>query len=251
LVGLTVLISGWEIVSLLVEPIKVPSPLVTFERLLANLMYSAYLETLGGGIRGYLPHVVHTSTSVLTAAPLGMVTGVLLGLAVSRAIKLSYLLAPSIEIARVIPPLAILPFFIMWFGYGPYSQFVALVFYSALILVINTIEAVRNVHPVYKQFAYSLGASHNRVFKDIIVRAIIPELRGGIRVAFALAWGIQVVIELMGAPVGMGMVFSILIRLSAYPLIIGGIILITIAAVLVDQVVLIIMNYLTRWQPRG
>ena len=47
-----------------------------------------------------------------------------------------------IEVFRTVPPLAAVPFALMWLGPSALTQFVVLVFYSFLRLVINAVEAV-------------------------------------------------------------------------------------------------------------
>ena len=65
-----------------------------------------------------------------------------------------------------------------------------------------------------------MGASRGQVFRTIVLPAIIPELVGGIRVGVALAWGIAVVTELLGAPVGIGKVFSMMLTAQGLDIII-------------------------------
>ena len=64
-----------------------------------------------------------------------------------------------------------------------------LIGYMFLAIVINTLEAIRNVPQVSIHYALTMGASRGQVFRTIVLPAIVPELVGGIRVGVALALG--------------------------------------------------------------
>jgi len=83
----------------------------------------------------------------------------------------------------------------------------------------------------------------------VILPAILPAIAGGVRVAVGIAWGVQVVAELMGGRQGMGQVFSMMISFQALDVIIVGIFWVTTAAVVVDTVLVWGIRRLTRWVP--
>ena len=157
---------------------------------------------------------------------------------------------PPIEVMRAIPPLAIAPMLLIWFGPTATTQYVMLIGYMFLAIVINTLEAIRNVPQVSIHYALTMGASRGQVFRTIVLPAIVPELVGGIRVGVALAWGIAVVTELLGAPVGIGKVFSMMLTAQGLDIIIISIFYVTIVAFATDRLVVLVAGYVTRWMPR-
>jgi ABC-type nitrate/sulfonate/bicarbonate transport system permease component len=122
-------------------------------------------------------------------------------------------------------------------------------FYTFVMMVITTLNAAANVNPVYPQFAATLGADRNRIFRTVIFPAMTPAIAGGIRVAVAIALGVQVVAELMGGRQGMGQVFSMMISFQALDVIIVGIFWIAVAAAAIDLVLVGGIRRLTRWAP--
>ena len=72
---------------------------------------------------------------------------------------------------------------------------------------------------------------------------------GGIRVAIGVSWGIEIVVEMLGAPKGMGQVFAMLLSLQSLDLIMAGIIWIALMAVAVDFVFTRFARHITRWMP--
>jgi ABC-type nitrate/sulfonate/bicarbonate transport system permease component len=90
----------------------------------------------------------------LVGGALGIGVGLLMSL--SRTVRL--LLDPIIEILRPIPPLAFIPFIILWMGIGDGGKLVLIALGSFLTLVVTTVEATRTVSPVYVQAARTLCA---------------------------------------------------------------------------------------------
>ena len=118
-----------------------------------------------------------------------------------------------------------------------------------VMIVITTLNAVSNINPVLPTFAATLGASRNRIFLTVILPALVPAIVGGLRVAVGIAWGVQIVSELMGGKFGMGRVFSAMISFQALDAIIVGIIWISLVAALVDLALVLLLRRITRWAP--
>ncbi len=179
---------------------------------------------------------------------MGGALGIGIGLAMGWSNRFRSLLELPIEVFRSIPPLAAIPFFLMWFGPAALTQFAVLVFYASLRLVINTVEAIRNVPPVVSQYAQTLGATPGQVYRTVILPGIVPELVGGMRVAFAASWGLEIVAELLGSPAGIGKLFAYLVPMLRPDLIIALVAWVTLVAVGLDQFLLLpLVRMSTRW----
>ncbi len=161
----------------------------------------------------------------------------------------SFLRLP-IDGLRAIPPLAFVPIFFMLLGRTLLAQLTSLILYSFLLIVINTVNAVDNVLPIYQRFAYALGAKRGRVFRTVILPAIVPELIGGVRVGIIWGWGLQVIIEMMGAQTGIGKVLLLTQQLNALDLIFIGAIWVVLLAGMMDLIFYVVIRYVIRWQPR-
>lgn len=248
-IGLLLFIGLWWFAALQLGRTRLPTPDVVVERFFSAVVWAKELVVQGGGRYGLQPHLVYTFTRTILGTSIGIGLGILIGLAMGWSRRLRYFLEPPLEAIRTIPPLAAAPFFLMWFGPTPSAQLGMLIFYCFLMLVINTVSAIRNVPPVYLQFAETQGASRGQVFRSVVLPAIVPELVGGIRVAIGVSWGIEIVVEMLGAPRGMGQVFAMLLSLQSLDLIMAGIFWIALMAVAVDLVFTRVANYLLRWMP--
>ncbi len=251
-VGIASALAIWWMIAAGVGPSRLPTPLQQLLALVEVVWFSPVLAARPGGSGQLIGDVLYTTARCVTGGVVGATLGIAIGMAMGWSAPLRNLLDLPIEMFRSIPPLAAIPFFLMWFGPAALTQFLVLVFYAFLRLVINTLEAIRNVPPVISQYARTLGASRGQVYRTVILPAIIPELVGGMRVAFAASWGLEIVAELMGSPAGVGKLFAYLVGLLRPDLIIALIAWVTVVAVGLDQLVLVpLMRVTTRWVPRA
>ncbi|MDP9365032.1 MAG: ABC transporter permease [Chloroflexota bacterium] len=198
-----------------------------------------------------LVHAGVTLLRVLASFVLGSAVGIVVGLLMSRYGVLFGLLDPFIEALRPVPPIALIPFFILWFGLGDLGKLVLAGLGCFMVLVIGTVEAVRNVPRIYLQAARSLGASESHAYRTVVLRAITPELIGSLRVALALAFGLTIAAELMGAQSGIGYLMMVARRSLNTDTILLGIIILGIEAWLADRVLQRLTGRVTTWTGRA
>ena len=250
LVGTALLLVVWTAISGTLGPHRLPPPTSLWPGLIERLYESKTLAIQGGGNRGLWPHLLYTIQQTLLGGLIGTTAGVLLALAMARWRSFFYLMDVPVGTLRAIPPLAAIPFMVLWLGPSQSAQLGVVVFYVGLMVTINAITAIRNLDPLIANFARTLGADDRRIYRTVILPSIIPELAGGIRVAIGVAWGIEIVSELAGAPRGMGQAFLRLIAFQELNTIIIGIIWVTIASLVVDFAITWLFRRITRWAPQ-
>ena len=248
--GFALILAAWIAFAEWLGPARLPSPAAVASRLFEILVRSPEIAAQGGGSQGITPHFTASIVRVLVGGAIGMSLGVAVGLAMGWIRGLRDFIQPPIEILRAVPPLAIAPILLIWFGPTATSQYVMLIGYTFLAIVINTLEAIRNVPPVHVQYARTMGASRGQVFRTIVLPAIVPELVGAIRVGIALSWGIAVVTELLGAPLGIGKVFSMMLTAQGLDIIIISILYVSLVALATDRLIVLAGGRVTRWLPR-
>lgn len=212
---------------------------------------SNVLDTLVEVRSTILDHSLTTLRRVITSFVLGSALGIAVGLIMSRYRIVFSLLEPIIEALRPVPPIALIPFFILWFGIGDFGKLLLAGEGCFMVMVISTIESVRNVPSIYVQAAQSLGASKAHIYRTVVIPAIVPELIAGWRVALALAFALMVAAELMGAQQGLGFMIMVARRSLNTPTILLGIIIIGLEAALADQVLRRLTARLTVWTERN
>ena len=132
--------------------------------------------------------------------------GVTIGLMMSYSKIIDAILDPIVESIRPVPVIAMIPFLIMWFGIGEAGKIFLITLGVFAIIVVSTLEAVKNVPKIYVRAAKTLGASNNQIFRTIIIPGMIPGIIGPLRVATALSFTLVVAAEFMGAQQGLSLI---------------------------------------------
>ncbi len=134
---------------------------------------------------------------------IGMAAGLLVALPVGMSMgwfrAADRVSDPIVEILRPIPPLAWIPFAIVWFGLSNEAAGFIIFVGAVFPILINTYVGFRSLPRVYVESAKVLGAT-----KDIdLVRYVafpfaLPSIAGGIRIAMGIAWMCLVAAEQFG-----------------------------------------------------
>jgi len=196
----------------------------------------------------------HAGTSlwrVVRGMFFGSLIGIPIGFAMGLNSKLRGIFDTPVELFRPIPPLALLPLFIVWFGIGDGTAVNLLIFASVWIMIIAARAGARTVKLSKVRAAYSLGASKSQVLRRVILPNALPELFTGLRVALGVSWGTLVAAELVGAETGLGsMIFDARNNLRT-DVVVVGIIVIAVIGVLMDVMMRFAESKLIPWRGKG
>ncbi len=104
---------------------------------------------------------------------------------------------PIIEMIRPIPPLAWIPFAILWFGLTQYAAGFVIFIGAVFPILVNTYTGFRNTPRVLVESGMVLGCIKNR---DLIFRialpAALPAIATGVRVGMGVGWMCVVAAEM-------------------------------------------------------
>jgi ABC-type nitrate/sulfonate/bicarbonate transport system permease component len=218
----------------LVKPLYFPNP---------NSVWETFLQMH----QRIWSHALATLIRVVVSWLIGSLLGIIVGLLMVRSRFIRSILSPVIEGLRPVPPVALIPLVIVWFGIGDSGKIFLTSLACFMVLVVNTVVSANNVNPVYIQAARSLGASKTKIYLTVVLPAIIPELLSGFRIGIALAFAITVAAEFMGAEYGIGYLVMQASRTLNTEVVLIGTFIIGIEAFLLERLVKGCSDYLTRW----
>lgn len=248
-VGVVAFLAVWYLLSLTLPPVRLPSPFSVLGAAVPLLFNSPALASqFGSGEGGIAPHLLVSLGRLLLGSGIGVLGGVMVGLAMSYDRRIGDLLNLPTRMMRAVPPLALIPFMLVWFGTGATAQIGLIALYIFLIMLVTTTNAVRNVAPVYVRFARTVGATRAQAYRQVVLPAILPELLGALRVSLAFAWGLLVVAELVGGQYGIGRVLSLLIPLLQTRELMATVLWVVVVAIILDLAVLALYRRLLRWR---
>jgi len=158
-------------------------------------------------------HSSFTFLRLLVGLLIGSALGISLGLAVSWSAWGRRLVNLPMQFLRVLPLLALLPLFQVWFGLSFLGEVIFVGYGVGVIFFAATINAVSNVPDVYVENSRTFGASQWRTYRTVILPAILPELHSAVLLALGAAWSAVLGSEFLGAQSGLG---YILVYSQAY-----------------------------------
>ncbi len=140
-----------------------------------------------------LTSLLHFSIGIAAAFAIGIPLGIVMGWfrEANRAID------PIIEVLRPIPPLAWIPFAIVWFGLT--QQAAGFIVFAGMVfpIIINTYTGFKNVPKVYVEAAKVLGCTRSLdLIRYIAIPSAMPSIVAGIRIAMGVGWMCLVAAEM-------------------------------------------------------
>ena len=235
--GLLVAVAAWYLASALLVK-TLPPPHAVVANAIGNLLSSDRLPGIGLPRGGYLPHLLYTAYDVLLGGCIGAVAGITTGLASAESRAISAMLGPLVTLLGTIPIVIMAPFFLMWFGLSGVAQIALVAIYTATILHLFAFRGARNLLPGFMDYAATLGASPLQRFLSVRLPGALPEIFGGLRIAFSAAWGLAAVTEMLGGQYGSGRVLVALRSVYDLTGIMAVVLLLGVLAIILDAIIL-------------
>jgi len=231
------ILSGAVVVLKLFNPIFLPGPWLV----LGNVLDMA--------VRGQLwVHVAATLERVVLGFGAGAALGVGLGLAAGHLTPIRHVVEPLVELLRPIPPLAMLPMFIVWVGIGETSKVGFITYATFFPIFLTTVTGVRQIDPLLLRAAQSLGARGVGLFTRVILPAALPDILTGLRLGVALAFFVIVISEFIGAEHGLGYLINDGRNFFLVPQMLGAAVVLGLLGYAGSGLVRLLERRLTRWQ---
>jgi taurine transport system permease protein len=226
------------------NPIWLPSPEKVVER---------FFEISREGYQNFSlwEHLGWSLIRVIVGFILGALVGIPLGYAMGLSGWFRGWFDPIVEFMRPVPPLALIPLVIIWFGIWETGKIVLLFLAALWIMTIAARAGVSGVNISKIHAAYSLGASRAQIMRYVIVPNSLPEIFTGARVAMGVCWGTVVAAELVAAQKGAGMMIIAASKFQLTDIVILGIVLIGIIGYGIDILMRKAENFLVPWKGRS
>jgi len=229
--------AGLVVLLRLFNPIFLPGPWLV----LASLTELAAKGQLWG-------HVAATLERVAIGFGTGAALGVTLGLAAGYLAPIRNVVEPLVEMVRPIPPLAVLPLFIVWVGIGEPSKIGFITYATFFPIFLTTVTGVRQIDPLLLRAAQSLGARGLPLFTRVILPAALPDILTGLRLGVALAFFVIVISEFIGAEQGLGYLINDGRNFFLVPQMLGAAVVLGLLGYAGSELVRLLERRLMRWQ---
>jgi NitT/TauT family transport system permease protein len=166
----------WEFGGKLVAPEMLP-PLTS---VLLRIVEALYEKTA-------LSHIESTLWKTVLSFALGSVAGILLGLVAGWFRLVDSFLQPLIYSTYSLPRVALIPLFVLWLGLGDKTVVVVAAVAVFYIVLINTINGVKQIDPVLIRAARNLGANDLQLMTKVLLPAAAVPIFAAIRLGVGQA----------------------------------------------------------------
>lgn len=138
---------------------------------------------------------------VLVSCGLAVLIGLSLGVAGTRRPLLRRISVTVASVLQTIPSLALFGFLLpvpLIGGIGRHTAILALVLYSLLPVLRNTIVGIQNVDPPVREAAVAMGMTDRQLLRMVELPLAAPTILAGIRIALVTNIGTAVIAAVIG-----------------------------------------------------
>jgi sulfonate transport system permease protein len=167
---------------------------------------TAARELIGSG--ELASHLGVSLTRVAKGLAIGLTAGLLLGLAAGLLRLAEDLVDAPIQSLRMLPHLALVPIFIIWFGIGETSKIALIAIGPIFPLYLNVLHGIRGVDERIVESARSCGVGRIGLIFRVILPGALPQILVGLRQALGLGWLSLVVAEQTATTAGVGFLMN-------------------------------------------
>jgi len=210
------------------SPVLLPSPAQVVRYLESaaadGTLFSAIVITMRRLIIGYL---------------IGLIIGLPLGLLTARWKVLGDTIGTLSLGLQTLPSVCWVPLALLWFGQTEAAMLFVVIMGTLWSVIIATETGVRNVPPIYRRAALTMGSRRLHMWFKVILPAALPFVVSGMKQGWAFAWRSLMAAEIFVTILtgfGLGQLLHYGRELSAMEQVIGIMIVIVVIGLLADKI---------------
>lgn len=240
--GFAVIAAVWQAASSLglMRPGLLPPPGEVATVLINGLRSGSLLDDL-----------LVSSRRVVLGVTIGMTGAIPFGFALGWFPVARTMFNPLVNFFRALPPIALVPLVVIYFGIGETARLVILIYAAFFATVIIVYEGIGAIEEKYVRAGQTLGATRIEIFTRVVFPLSLPHIFTAARVSLGIGWSSLVAAELVAAQEGLGAAIQNASNFLNVPTIYAGIILIGVAALTMDMIVRVVAMRVLAWQDRG
>lgn len=151
-----------------------------------------------------LQATVGTAMRLVASYAIAAVSGVVLGILMSRIFFIRWFLDPVISIAYPMPKISLLPIFVLWFGVFDKPKIVISAFACVFPIIAGTFAGTQGVDKYLVWSAENLGTKPAQMLWKVILPAALPQILTSLQIALPIAFITVIVAEMLTGGGGLG-----------------------------------------------
>ena len=192
-------------------------------------------------------HIIASFSRVLKGYFIGITAGFIIGILAALFVPVEKLMVTPTGFLRSIPPIALIPFFILWMGIGEATKISVITFGCFWPVLLNTISGIRTADKKLIEVGTSLCKSRFEIFIKVILPSALPSVLTGLRLANSSAWNCVVASEMIAASAGLGFLITFSREMANPASLMVGVFTIGLFGVAIDYLFRKLNNKLIFW----
>ncbi|WP_316245487.1 ABC transporter permease [Gordonia sp. OPL2] len=153
-------------------------------------------------------HLAASARRVAIGLSIGIAIGLVLGAAAGLFKLAEDLVNAPIQVLRMMPAVALVPVFIIWFGIGDPFKIALIIVAPIFPIYLNVLAGIRGVDQKLIEAAESLELTRVELVRYVVLPGALPQIFVGLRQALGIGWLVLVVAEMQTTPVGLGFLMN-------------------------------------------
>lgn len=227
LAGVAGLIALWALIAAVTNTAGIPSPVE---------VWRAFVHGMSDGTipEAAMKTLIRLAFSFVIAIVMGTALG--FGLALNEFARRA--IRPIVVALQITPFIAWLPLAVIWFGATERAVVFVTIMGSFPSMTLATIQAFRQVPPLYGRAGRTMGASGWTLYRDVMFPAALPGYMAGLQQAWGFAWKALMAAELIVAALGSNGLGNLLNQAARnVPSLVSAVAVIAVIGVAVDYLV--------------
>jgi sulfonate transport system permease protein len=141
---------------------------------------------------------------VLTGLAVSLSLGTALALLAGLSRRGEVAIDATMQMARTLPFLGLVPLFILWFGIGEFTKIALIAFASTFPMYLTLYSGIRGIDAKLVEAARLFGLSYPAQIVHVILPGALPSFLVGLRYSLGISWLSLVAVEQINASAGLG-----------------------------------------------
>ena len=184
---------------------------------------------------------------LFSAFVLALILGVTIGSVIGLRKRLEKYLFSTVDALRSVPPIALLPLFILFLGIDNQMKIAFVLFGGVWPVLINTFFGIRDIDPIYLKVTKNLQLSKSNTLFKVIYPLALPAIFTGIKISLSLCLILTIVCEMLIGNKGIGFLINVSKRNGDYDAMFAGILVVAIIGWLINKIFKYADQHFLKW----
>ena len=186
---------------------------------------------------------------VLTGLAVSLSLGTALALIAGLTRQGEVAVDSTMQMARTLPFLGLVPLFILWFGIGEFTKIALIAFATTFPMYLTLYSGIRGIDSKLVEAARLFGLSYPQLIVHVILPGALPSFLVGLRYSLGVSWLSLVAVEQINATAGLGYLINNARDFMRTDVIVVCLLVYSLLGLATDLLVRGIEHYALAWRP--